>query len=212
LRSVPCQVPGAVQSPPTTTTPLPTPTGEQGEEPATTPSDPPEDRPEASPASTIPSPGATSSPGATPSPDATPSPGATASPARGQISACGASSWCHWVVSWTSAVPADLAILERSASGRVVRLRVGGRIVEGDEIRRALRFKDASGREHSLYSTAFTLEPTDSGYLIQGSGWGHGVGLCQWGARGMARAGCRYEDILALYFPGTSLGMAVSLR
>ena len=41
---------------------------------------------------------------------------------------------------------------------------------------------------------------------IEGGGLGHGVGLCQWGARGMALDGRSARDILALYFPGTNIG------
>jgi stage II sporulation protein D len=39
--------------------------------------------------------------------------------------------------------------------------------------------------------------------VIEGGGLGHGVGLCQWGARGMALAGASFSDILRFYFPGT---------
>ena len=41
---------------------------------------------------------------------------------------------------------------------------------------------------------------------IQGRGWGHGVGLSQWGAKTLAENGWLYADILAHYFPGTVLG------
>jgi stage II sporulation protein D len=41
---------------------------------------------------------------------------------------------------------------------------------------------------------------------IEGGGLGHGVGMCQWGARGMALAGRSANDILTLYFPGTEVG------
>jgi stage II sporulation protein D len=41
---------------------------------------------------------------------------------------------------------------------------------------------------------------------IEGGGLGHGVGLCQWGARGMAVAGRPANDILRFYFPGTEVG------
>lgn len=41
---------------------------------------------------------------------------------------------------------------------------------------------------------------------IEGAGLGHGVGLCQWGARGMALDGASCNDILSFYFPGTSIG------
>jgi len=39
--------------------------------------------------------------------------------------------------------------------------------------------------------------------IAAGAGWGHGVGLCQWGAVGRARAGQDYRTILTTYFPGT---------
>ncbi len=41
--------------------------------------------------------------------------------------------------------------------------------------------------------------------VLKGKGWGHGVGLSQWGARAMALAGCASPDILATYYPGTIL-------
>jgi stage II sporulation protein D len=39
-----------------------------------------------------------------------------------------------------------------------------------------------------------------------GRGYGHGVGLCQWGAKGMAEQGYAARQILAFYYPGTTLG------
>jgi stage II sporulation protein D (peptidoglycan lytic transglycosylase) len=41
--------------------------------------------------------------------------------------------------------------------------------------------------------------------VAAGAGSGHGVGLCQWGAIGRARAGQKYRAILATYFPGTTI-------
>ncbi|MBI2362857.1 MAG: SpoIID/LytB domain-containing protein [Elusimicrobia bacterium] len=46
------------------------------------------------------------------------------------------------------------------------------------------------------------------GFEFSGRGYGHGVGLCQWGARGQAEAGRRYREILSFYFPGASVGRA----
>jgi stage II sporulation protein D len=43
-------------------------------------------------------------------------------------------------------------------------------------------------------------------FVVQGSGLGHGVGLCQWGAKGMALAGNSAPQIVAFYFPGTQIG------
>ena len=42
--------------------------------------------------------------------------------------------------------------------------------------------------------------------VFEGGGSGHGVGLCQWGAEGMARAGAAAGDILKTYYPGAALG------
>ena len=42
-------------------------------------------------------------------------------------------------------------------------------------------------------------------FLIEGRGWGHGVGMSQWGAEGFAIHGWGYREILAHYYPGTAL-------
>jgi stage II sporulation protein D len=46
----------------------------------------------------------------------------------------------------------------------------------------------------------------DGRFVFSGKGWGHGVGLSQWGAKAMAESGIRCEEILAHYFPGTKIG------
>lgn len=48
-------------------------------------------------------------------------------------------------------------------------------------------------------------EGAPSGYIFNGGGWGHGVGMSQYGAKGMAEAGYDYDEILAHYYPGTYL-------
>lgn len=45
----------------------------------------------------------------------------------------------------------------------------------------------------------------DAAFLLTGGGWGHGVGMSQWGAYGQAKAGRSYRDILGHYYPGTEL-------
>ncbi|HKI92313.1 MAG TPA: SpoIID/LytB domain-containing protein [Gaiellaceae bacterium] len=52
--------------------------------------------------------------------------------------------------------------------------------------------------------------PAGSGalFLFSGHGWGHGVGMSQWGAYGFAQHGATYDQILAHYYPGTTLGQA----
>ena len=52
-------------------------------------------------------------------------------------------------------------------------------------------------------------------YTFEGSGWGHGVGMCQYGARGMAAAGYDYQGILTHYYRGTQVqawGCPASIR
>jgi len=45
-------------------------------------------------------------------------------------------------------------------------------------------------------------------YVVNGAGFGHGIGMSQWGAHGYAKQGSSYRDILAHYYPGTTLGQA----
>lgn len=56
-----------------------------------------------------------------------------------------------------------------------------------------------------LRSLYFTAAKEEQGLRITGHGWGHGVGMCQWGARGMAAAGKDYKDILNKYYKGVKL-------
>jgi stage II sporulation protein D len=57
----------------------------------------------------------------------------------------------------------------------------------------------------ALRSTLFDLRADRKNYVVTGRGYGHGVGLSQWGAHAMARAGSDARQILAFYFPGTEL-------
>ncbi|MFN3368263.1 MAG: SpoIID/LytB domain-containing protein [Thermus sp.] len=85
-------------------------------------------------------------------------------------------------------------VLERSPSGRVWRLRLLGVEVEGPEAQRLVR-------NLGLPSALVEFR----GWQAEGRGAGHGVGLSQWGAKGMAEAGYGYREILGHYFPGTFL-------
>ncbi len=51
-----------------------------------------------------------------------------------------------------------------------------------------------------LKSTFFTAKRDNKILLISGHGWGHGVGMCQWGAKGRAESGIKYDDILKSYY------------
>lgn len=94
----------------------------------------------------------------------------------------------------------DLIPIERGPSGRIVRLQIVGskatRIIGKElEIRRTLS-------ENHLYSSAFEVEKKgDGSFILHGSGWGHGVGLCQIGAAVMGAQGYGYQEILRHYYP-----------
>ncbi len=59
--------------------------------------------------------------------------------------------------------------------------------------------------EKKIKSLFFEAVKTKNGLLLKGHGWGHGVGLCQWGANGMAERKAGYADILQHYYHGTRL-------
>jgi stage II sporulation protein D len=116
-------------------------------------------------------------------------------------------------------VPADrvgflvaLRVVERSPSGRVRVLDIETTSdtfrVEGDRIRWVLMADVDAGT--ILPSTMFKIEQVTRGGRVTeasiiGGGNGHGVGMCQNGAIGMARKGNTYERVLAHYYPGTKL-------
>lgn len=103
-----------------------------------------------------------------------------------------------------------LAVAERDPSGRVQRLRLGdaeaGQELRGDDMRRYLFGRNEQGQRKALYSTRFEVEERPGGFCFSGQGWGHGVGMCQWGALGQARQGKTFQEILNYYFAGTELG------
>jgi stage II sporulation protein D len=95
-----------------------------------------------------------------------------------------------------------LTVLERSPSFRVARLAVessrGTATLRGADFRRLIGYD-------ALKSTLFVPVAQDGVVRFEGRGWGHGVGLSQYGAKGMADRGYAYPQILEHYFPGTVL-------
>ncbi len=81
-----------------------------------------------------------------------------------------------------------------------------------------LRALDRLSRLPALLAGAASAIPTADGtvisttFVIRGRGWGHGVGMGQWGAYGQAKRGVDYEKILAHYYPGTMLGEGAHRR
>ena len=97
----------------------------------------------------------------------------------------------------------ELIPLRRGPSGRIIELEIVGTkrsLVLGKElmIRRWLS-------ESHLKSSAFTVSYEDDRIVLEGRGWGHGVGLCQIGAAVMGEKGYSYSEILSHYFPGSAL-------
>lgn len=88
-----------------------------------------------------------------------------------------------------------VVILERSSSGRVKWVRAGGAVFRGDEFRRRL----------GLRSTQFRVTGSQGQVVIRCVGYGHGVGLCQYGADGMAKQGADFREILKHYYTGVEI-------
>jgi stage II sporulation protein D len=92
-----------------------------------------------------------------------------------------------------------LAVESRSSTGRARRLRIGSRSVD------AVSFRQQVGYD-KVKSLSFNVEKERSGaFLLSGKGYGHGAGLCQWGAKVYADDGWDYRRILVHYYPGTEL-------
>ncbi len=107
-------------------------------------------------------------------------------------------------------------VLERGPSGRVLTLEyvtdAGTFTASKATIRSSLRFYNANGELTNLPSTLFFIEPIQhnkhepiTGWEVYGAGFGHGVGIAQTGAVGMAERGYSFEQILRHYYTGVDL-------
>ncbi|HKG14326.1 MAG TPA: SpoIID/LytB domain-containing protein, partial [Pyrinomonadaceae bacterium] len=99
----------------------------------------------------------------------------------------------------------DVRVRLRGVSGRVLDLELVG--TEGTAHIRGGRIRSALGLREQLFVVDRVFDETGrvARFKFTGRGWGHGVGLCQVGAYGMARAGLSYEKILKSYYTGISL-------
>lgn len=98
-------------------------------------------------------------------------------------------------------LPDDVEILSRSEGGRVTALRLGDTTITGRELRSAL----------DLPSAAFTVAFEGPSVILTTHGYGHGVGMSQYGADAMARSGAGFEEILSHYYTGITLGSVSDL-
>lgn len=96
----------------------------------------------------------------------------------------------------------DIRFISRTASGRIDQMEI---LTSSSTISLSgHRFRMAMGPD-VIKSALFTVDRTAPEYTFYGRGWGHGVGLCQWGARGLALEGVSFRDILNFYFPGIQI-------
>ena len=84
---------------------------------------------------------------------------------------------------------------ERSEAGTVLKVGVGGETLTGREVRALL----------GLRSADFTVEYKDGAFSVTCLGYGHGVGMSQYGADFMARQGSGCKEILEHYYPGSTV-------
>ena len=105
----------------------------------------------------------------------------------------------------------DFSVVGRYKSGRVseLEIRVNDEndnekilTLKGNEIRSILRTSD---NKSILWSTMFDVSMNSNSITLTGNGFGHGVGLCQWGAIAMSKKGKNFDEILQHYYPGTQL-------
>jgi len=100
----------------------------------------------------------------------------------------------------------DLRVLRRGQSHRVLEMEIIGHA--GKAVVRGLRVRWVLGLRDTLFTVDREWEGNGQvGYFVfTGRGWGHGVGLCQVGAYGLAQRGATYRHILNKYYPGTKIG------
>jgi stage II sporulation protein D len=99
----------------------------------------------------------------------------------------------------------DLRVRRRGVSGRVLDLEVIGTKatahVRGGRVRSALKLRE----QLFVIEREFDEGGRVTKFVFEGRGWGHGVGMCQVGAYGLARAGFSYEKILKSFYTGVSV-------
>ncbi|MBI4341852.1 MAG: SpoIID/LytB domain-containing protein [Candidatus Omnitrophica bacterium] len=100
----------------------------------------------------------------------------------------------------------DVRVTKRTTSGRAQEITIVGALrtlqLTGYDLRSLLGFE-------RIRSPLFSIQPVGDDFMLDGRGWGHGVGLCQWGAAELARRGLLAPEILAYYYRGAAL---VSLK
>ncbi len=89
----------------------------------------------------------------------------------------------------------NIEILQRSSTNRILKLKINNKEFTGREIYKKL----------SIRSTDFTIQKDKDNVIITTKGYGHGVGMSQYGALGMAKLGYTYNEILTYYYQNTTV-------
>jgi stage II sporulation protein D len=98
-----------------------------------------------------------------------------------------------------------ISVVDRDGSGRAQNVAINGqqrKLVRGEDLRTII---DRAFGARAVRSALFTIRRVDDVFVFDGTGFGHGVGLCQAGALARLRAGGTPEAVLRRYFPSTSL-------
>jgi stage II sporulation protein D len=98
----------------------------------------------------------------------------------------------------------DILIIGRDKSGRITDLKI---VNDKKDMKISAKdFRNTLG-PNLIKSTNFQVRVIDHDIVFEGFGWGHGVGLCQWGAYFMAKQGYTYKQILEYYYPGAQVSL-----
>jgi len=97
----------------------------------------------------------------------------------------------------------EISVLERDPSGRIRQLKITTRdghtvMISGKDFREIVGPNEIRSNNYEVVMFGYYFD-------LLGYGWGHGVGLCQWGAFEMARQHYQYDDILKFYYPGAKI-------
>ncbi|GKX28508.1 stage II sporulation protein D [Vallitalea longa] len=98
---------------------------------------------------------------------------------------------------YTNDVFNEIQIISRTSEGYISQIQIGNKILEGEEVRSYL----------GLESSNFNVDSVDGNIEVSCKGYGHGVGMSQYGANDLAKNGYSYKDILKHYYSNTEIGL-----
>ncbi len=105
----------------------------------------------------------------------------------------------------------SVEVSQRSPFGRAMRVRIQGsqgqREISAGEFRQRMGLKSTMFTISGGAATTASLAGGSAGFVVNGRGFGHGIGMSQWGAASLAQQGWSYQQILGHYYQGTSLAV-----